>query len=66
MGNEYLYQSVAAENIERIKNYGVRQIVTSCPFCLTMFEDGVKGAELENSLAARDATEIPAARVVAG
>ncbi len=33
MGNEYLYQSVAAENIEQIKQYGVKQIVTTCPHC---------------------------------
>jgi Fe-S oxidoreductase/nitrate reductase gamma subunit len=33
MGNEYLYQSLAAENIERIKGYGVKKVVTSCPHC---------------------------------
>jgi len=33
LGNEYLYQSVAAENIERITGYGVRKIVTTCPHC---------------------------------
>jgi Fe-S oxidoreductase/nitrate reductase gamma subunit len=33
MGNEYLYQSLAVENIEMIKSYGVKQVVTSCPHC---------------------------------
>ena len=33
MGNEYLYQSLAMENIELIKGYGVKQIVTTCPHC---------------------------------
>ncbi|MBW6511473.1 MAG: 4Fe-4S dicluster domain-containing protein [Desulfuromonadaceae bacterium] len=33
MGNEYLYQSVAAENIALIKQYEVKQIVTTCPHC---------------------------------
>jgi len=33
IGNEYLYQSLAAENIERINSYNVKQIVTSCPHC---------------------------------
>jgi Fe-S oxidoreductase/nitrate reductase gamma subunit len=33
LGNEYLYQSLAAENIELIKGYGVKRIVTSCPHC---------------------------------
>ena len=33
MGNEYLYQSLAAENVELIKGYGVKKIVTTCPHC---------------------------------
>jgi len=33
LGNEYLYQMLAAENIELIKGYGIKQIVTSCPHC---------------------------------
>jgi Fe-S oxidoreductase/nitrate reductase gamma subunit len=33
MGNEYLYQTLAAENIERIQGYGVQKIVTTCPHC---------------------------------
>ncbi|MCF6265136.1 MAG: 4Fe-4S dicluster domain-containing protein [Desulfuromusa sp.] len=33
MGNEYLYQMLANENIEQIKGYGITQIVTTCPHC---------------------------------
>lgn len=33
LGNEYLYQMVAQENIELIKAYGVKKIVTTCPHC---------------------------------
>jgi Fe-S oxidoreductase/nitrate reductase gamma subunit len=33
LGNEYLYQMLAAENIEVIKGYGVKKIVTTCPHC---------------------------------
>jgi len=33
LGNEYLYQTVARENIEVIKGYGVKRIVTTCPHC---------------------------------
>jgi len=33
LGNEYLYQLVAAENIKKIKAYGVTHIVTTCPHC---------------------------------
>ena len=34
LGNEYLYQMMATENIELIKGYGVKKIVTTCPHCL--------------------------------
>ncbi|MGK2944092.1 MAG: (Fe-S)-binding protein, partial [Desulfuromonadales bacterium] len=33
MGNEYLYQSLALENIELIKGYNVKKVVTTCPHC---------------------------------
>jgi Fe-S oxidoreductase len=33
LGNEYLYQSLATENVERIKSYGVKKVVTTCPHC---------------------------------
>ncbi len=33
LGNEYLYQMMAAQNIERIKAYGVKKIVATCPHC---------------------------------
>jgi Fe-S oxidoreductase/nitrate reductase gamma subunit len=34
LGNEYLYQMAALENIEQIKGYDVKKIVTTCPHCL--------------------------------
>ncbi len=33
LGNEYLYQMLASGNIELIKGYGVKRIVTTCPHC---------------------------------
>jgi len=33
LGNEYLYQMLATENIGTIKGYGVKKIVTACPHC---------------------------------
>ena len=33
LGNEYLYQMVAADNIEQIRASGARRIVTTCPHC---------------------------------
>jgi Fe-S oxidoreductase len=33
LGNEYLYQTLARENIDRFLSCGVRKIVTTCPHC---------------------------------
>jgi Fe-S oxidoreductase/nitrate reductase gamma subunit len=33
LGNEYLYQALATENIETIRGYGVKKVVTTCPHC---------------------------------
>jgi Fe-S oxidoreductase len=33
MGNEYLYQILAQQNIETFKRYNVKKIVTICPHC---------------------------------
>ena len=33
MGNEYLFQMQAERNIEVMKNYNVKKIVTACPHC---------------------------------
>ncbi|MCX7991336.1 MAG: heterodisulfide reductase-related iron-sulfur binding cluster [Proteobacteria bacterium] len=34
LGNEYLYDMLARQNIETMNNYGIKKIVTSCPHCL--------------------------------
>jgi Fe-S oxidoreductase/nitrate reductase gamma subunit len=47
MGNEYLYQMVAAENIEAIKGYGVKKIVTTCPHCFNTLGRDYKDLGLE-------------------
>ncbi len=36
LGNEYLFQSLALENIETLNSLGVRKIITSCPHCYQM------------------------------
>lgn len=33
LGNEFLFQMLAQQNIETFKNYKVRKIVTACPHC---------------------------------
>ncbi len=42
LGNEYLYQMLATENIEQIKATGVKKIVSACPHCFnTLSKDYV-------------------------
>jgi Fe-S oxidoreductase/nitrate reductase gamma subunit len=49
LGNEYLYQTLAAENIELIKGYGVKKVVTTCPHCFNTLAKDYRdlGFELE-------------------
>ena len=44
MGNDYVYQVLAAGNIETLGRYGLRSIVTACPHCFNAL--GVEYAQL--------------------
>ena len=37
LGNEYLFQMLAAQNIETMNGYGVQKIVTNCPHAFNTF-----------------------------
>ncbi len=39
LGNEYLFQTLAQANIELLKNYKVKKIVTGCPHCYHMLKN---------------------------
>jgi len=39
VGNEYLFQMQAMRNIETLKKYNVKKIVTTCPHCLSTLKD---------------------------
>ncbi len=39
MGNEYLFQTLAQQNIETLNGYGVKKIVTNCPHCLNCLKN---------------------------
>jgi Fe-S oxidoreductase len=49
LGNEYLYQSQAQQNIETLKEAGVRKVVASCPHCFNSLskEYPALGADFE-------------------
>jgi Fe-S oxidoreductase/nitrate reductase gamma subunit len=39
LGNEYLYQTLAAQNIESFNNYGVKKIIVVCPHGYTALKN---------------------------
>jgi Fe-S oxidoreductase len=39
LGNEYLFQMQAQKNIEVLKSYGVKRIVTACPHCFNTIKN---------------------------
>jgi Fe-S oxidoreductase len=38
MGDEYLFQTICQQNIEILKGYNVRKILTTCPHCFNSFK----------------------------
>ena len=69
IGNEYLFQTLAQQNIATLKSHGVRKIVTTCPHCMNALKNDYAafGADFEvfhhSEVLARLAAEgrIPAA-----
>lgn len=49
IGNEYLFQMMATQNLETFEQYKFKKIVTQCPHCLTTLKNDYAelGAELE-------------------
>ena len=39
MGNEYLFQMMAAQNIETLNRYNVKKVVTICPHCFNTIKN---------------------------
>ncbi|OFV80002.1 MAG: hypothetical protein A2W26_02520 [Acidobacteria bacterium RBG_16_64_8] len=39
IGNEYLFQTLAQENVERLNSSGITKIVTQCPHCLNTLKN---------------------------
>lgn len=39
LGNEYLYQMLAQQNIETLNNYKIKKIVTHCPHCFNTIKN---------------------------
>src|SRR5262249_34217494 len=39
MGNEYLFQMLAQQNVETLNNYKVKKVVTNCPHCMNCLKN---------------------------
>jgi Fe-S oxidoreductase len=39
IGNEFLFETLAKENTEKLNQYGVKKIITSCPHCFNTFRN---------------------------
>jgi Fe-S oxidoreductase len=39
LGNEYLFQTLAQQNVETLNRYAVRKIVTNCPHCMNCLKN---------------------------
>ncbi len=58
LAEEKLGQRINIQRVQMAAQTGAPTLLSNCPFCLTMFEDGIKGAELEGQLAPKDIAEI--------
>ncbi len=65
MAEENIGSRINIKRVQMAQETGIPQLVTNCPFCLTMFEDGVKGAELDDQLIPKDLAEMLVKRLPA-
>jgi len=63
LAEERVGRRINATRAAMAADTGAELLVTSCPFCLTMLEDGVKTAGLEDRLRVRDLLELTAERL---
>ena len=55
---EELGQRINAIRTTEVIESGVDFVATSCPYCLTMVEDGIKAREMEEKVSVLDLAEI--------
>jgi Fe-S oxidoreductase len=65
IAEEKLGNRINVARAQMAKETGAPLLVSNCPFCLTMFEDGIKTGGCEEELAVKDLAEIVVARLTA-
>lgn len=66
LAEENIGERISVKRVQMAEVTGAGVLLSNCPFCLTMFEDGVKGAGLEEKLRPRDIAEVLAERIQQG
>ncbi|MBW6510143.1 MAG: 4Fe-4S dicluster domain-containing protein [Desulfuromonadales bacterium] len=65
LADETIGSRISEVRAEMAAATGTGTLVSSCPFCLTMFEDGIKGADLSDQLTPLDLAELLVKRLPA-
>jgi Fe-S oxidoreductase len=63
LADETLGTRISEARVHQAVATSAPMVVSNCPFCLTMFEDGIKTAGCEEALRTGDLAEIVAARL---
>ena len=63
LAEEKLGSKISEVRVKMAHDTGAPLLVSNCPFCLTMFEDGIKTGGVEGQLRVQDLAEIVAARL---
>lgn len=63
LAEEKLGTRINEKRLAMAAETGAPELVSNCPFCLTMFEDGLKTGGLEGKLQVRDLAEVLAERL---
>jgi Fe-S oxidoreductase len=64
LAEEKLGSRINAARVEMAKATGAPLLVSNCPFCLNMFEDGIKTGDCEGELKVKDLAEVVAERII--
>ncbi len=58
LAEENIGERISVKRVRMAVATGAPQLLSNCPFCLTMFEDGVKGADADGLLKPKDIAEV--------
>lgn len=64
MAEEKMGDRINVKRVNMAVDTGAPTLLSNCPFCLTMFEDGIKGADVEDKLQAKDIAEVLVERLI--